>query len=453
MIENIAIMKIMGLSALLDIFAPAPCAHPPARFARCSSVRLALVTGISSSLLTAATPLLMAGSLPEAGWVATWTASPESSEPGLIPDLNNQTVRMIVHTTVGGNQLRIRLSNAYGTQSLLIGDAHVAVSASPFIPTIVPGTDHALTFGGQGTITIPAGAVILSDPVNFSVTPMTDLSVSLYLPNDTPNATLTEHYYSLEVFYISPTGDYAGSNQFPDTVPFYSWCLVSSVEVAPQWPTSTPKSSVVALGDSITDGVGSTPTLNDRWTDQLAERLYKSSSVSAPSVVNQGIFGNRLLNDITGQNALARFDRDVLSQAGVRCVIIEEGLNDVATALVYPNEAVTASQIIWALTQLIQRGHDQGLTVFGVTLTPFAGSILYSPAGETERQAVNQFIRTGNAYDGVLDFDQVVRDPSNPSQILPAYDSGDHIHPNDAGYQAIAQSIDVLPFFSLGLRR
>ena len=355
---------------------------------------------------------------------------------------------MIVHTTVGGNQLRIRLSNAYGTQPLLIGDAHVAVSASPFIPTIVPSTDQALTFGGQGTITIPAGAVILSDPVSFSVTPMADLSVSLYLPNDTPNATLTEHYYSLQVFYIA-TGDLTGSNQFPDNVPFYSWCLLSSVEVVPSWPTST----VVALGDSITDGVGSTPTLDDRWTDQLAARLSKSFSIFAPSIVNQGIAGNRLLNDITGQNALARFDRDLLSQAGVRCVIIEEGLNDVATAVALPNEATSASQIIWALTQLIQRGHDQGLTVFGVTLSPFAGSILYSAAGETERQAVNQFIRTGNAYDGVLDFDQVVRDPSNPSQILPAYDSGDHIHPNDAGYQAIAQSIDLLPFFSLGLRR
>ena len=236
----------------------------------------------------------MAGLLPDSRWVTTWTASPEASESGLIPDLNNQTVRMIVHTTVGGNQLRIRLSNAYGTQPLLIGDAHVAVSASPFIPTIVPSTDQALTFGGQGTITIPAGAVILSDPVSFSVTPMTDLSVSLYLPNDTPNATLTEHYYSLQVFYIA-TGDLTGSNQFPDNVPFYSWCLLSSVEVVPSWPTST----VVAFGDSITDGVGSTPTLDDRWTDQLAARLSKSFSVFAPSIVNQGIFGNRLLNDIT----------------------------------------------------------------------------------------------------------------------------------------------------------
>jgi lysophospholipase L1-like esterase len=253
----------------------------------------------------------------------------------------------------------------------------------------------------------------------------------------------------LQVFYISPTGDYAGSNAFPDNLPFYSWCLLSSVEVTPACPTST----VVALGDSITDGVGSTPTLNDRWPDLLAARLHNSFNFFASSVVNQGIIGNRLLNDITGQNALTRFDRDVLSQAGVRCVIIEEGLNDVATAVVIPNEAVTASQIIWALTQLIQRGHDQGLTVIGVTLGPFAGSFFYSAAGETERQAVNQFIRTGHLYDGVLDFDQVLRDPSNPTQLLPAYDSGDHVHPNDAGYQAIVGSIDLTQFLFFGLQR
>jgi hypothetical protein len=270
---------------------------------RCASLRWAVVIGLFSLLLTAAAPLALAGQFPGFGWTATWTASPQSSEPGLIPDLNNLTVRLIVHATVGGNQLRIRLSNAYGTQSLLIGDAHVAVSACALLPTIVPATDQALTFGGQSTITIPVGAVILSDPVNFSVTPL----------------------------------------------------------------------------------------------------------------------------------RLARFDRDVLSQAGVRCVIVEEGLNDVATAVILPNEATTASQIIWALTQLIQRGHDQGLTVFGVTLGPFAGSIFYSAAGETERQAVNQFIRTGHLYDGVLDFDQVLRDPSNPTQLLPAYDSGDHVPPQRCG--------------------
>ena len=421
---------------------------PPARAAR-YSLGWFLLTALCSLLLMAAPSLVMARGFPGTGWTATWTASPQSSEAGLIPDLNNQTVRMIVHATVGGNQLRIRLSNAYGTQPLLIGDAHVAVSASAFIPTIVPATDQALTFGGQSTITIPVGAVIVSDPVKFSITPLTELAVSLYLPNDTPNATLTEHCYSLQVFYISPAGDYAGSNSFPDNLPFYSWCLLSSVEVAPAWPTST----VVALGDSITDGVGSTSTLNDRWPDLLAARLYNNFNFLAPSVVNQGIAGNRLLNDITGQNALARFDRDVLAQAGVRCVIIEEGLNDVATAVALPNEATSANQIIWALNQLIQRGHDQGLLVLGVTLTPFSGSLLYSAAGETERQAVNQFIRSGQAYDGFLDFDQVVRDPSNPTQLLPAYDSGDHVHPNDAGYHAIVQSIDLTQFLFLNLAR
>jgi lysophospholipase L1-like esterase len=438
-------MRYLGLLQPVDRFAVGLAA----RSARCASLRWAVVIGLFSLLLTAAAPPAVAGRFPGSGWAATWTASPQSSAPGLIPDLNNQTVRLIVHATVGGNKLRIRLSNAYGTQPLVIGDAHVAVSSCALLPTIVSGTDQALTFGGQSTITIPVGAVILSDSVNFSVTPLTDLAVSLYLPNDTPNSTLTEHYSALQVSYISPTGDFAGSNAFPDNVPFYSWCLLSSIEVTSEWPTST----VVALGDSITDGDGSALTLNDRWPDLLAARLRNRFSFLAPSVVNQGIAGNRLLNDITGQNALARFDRDVLSQAGVRCVIVEEGLNDVATAVVLPNEATTASQIIWALTQLIQRGHDQGLTVFGVTLSPFAGSFFYSAAGETERQAVNQFIRTGQLYDGVLDFDQVLRDPSNPTQLLPAYDSGDHVHPNDAGYQAIAQSIDLTQFLFLGLAR
>lgn len=442
-------MKVFGLSTRFDIFTLGPRALPVVRSARCSAVKWAPVTCLFLLLLTVAAPPGMAKPFPQSGWVATWTASPQASEPGLIPDLNNQTVRLIVHTTVGGNQLRIRLSNAYGTQSLLIGDAHVAVSASPFIPTIVPGTDQALTFDGQSTITIPPGAVILSDPVNYTVQPLTDLAISIYLPNDTPNATLTEHYSALQVNYISATGDFAGSAAFPDTTPFFSWCLLSSVEVSRPLPIS----AVVALGDSITDGDGSALTTNYRWPDLLAARLFNTFNFFAPAVVNQGIAGNRLLNDITGQNALARFDRDVLSQAGVRCVVIEEGLNDIAALAILPSQAVTASQIIWALTQLIQRGHDQDLTVIGVTLSPFAGSFIYSAAGETERQEVNQFIRTGHLYDGVLDFDQVLRDPSNPTQLRPAYDSGDHVHPNDAGYQAIARSIDLTNFLFFGLPR
>jgi lysophospholipase L1-like esterase len=219
--------------------------------------------------------------------------------------------------------------------------------------------------------------------------------------------------------------------------------LLSSVEVTPLSPVP----AVVVLGDSIADGVGSTRGANRRWPDLLAARLQNNFGLLAPSVVNQGIAGNAILFDLTGQNALTRFDRDVLSQAGVKGVIIEEGLNDViASSVIFPSEGVTAIQIIWAVTQLIDRGHAQGLKVFGATLTPFGGSFVHSAAGEIERETVNDFIRTSGAYDGVLDFDQVVRDPSNPTQILPAYDSGDHLHPNDTGHQAIANAINLQLF-------
>ena len=441
-------MDIQSLSRRLDQFALGSPLLPAARPARCSGLSWALVIGLSSLLLTAAAPPAIAEAFRQSDWVATWTASPQVSSSGLIPDLDNQTVRLIVHPTVGGDHLRIRLSNAYNTQPIVIGDVHVAVTGNPLLPTIVAGTDQALTFNGQSAITIPPGAVILSDPVNYVVQPLTDLSVSIYLPNDTPNATLTEHYSALQVNYISGTGDFTGSNAFPDTTPIFSWCLLSSVEVSSTSPTSQ-TAAVVALGDSITDGIGSALTTNYRWPDLLSARLLNTFNWCAPVVVNQGIAGNRLLNDITGQNALARFDRDVLSQAGVRCVVIEEGLNDIAALAILPSQAVTACQIIWALNQLIQRGHDQGLTVIGVTLTPFAGSFIYSDAGEVERLEVNRFIRNRNAYDAVLDFDQVLRDPSDPKQLLPAYDSGDHVHPNNAGYLAIVNSLDLIPFLGL----
>ena len=434
-------MNILDSLARVDEANIVPPALPEARPFRHAFLRLILV--VIALFLLLVTGRVAAGTSSQGDWLATWTASPQNAASGLIPDLNNQTLRFVVHTTVGGNQVRIRISNAYGTQPLQIGDAHVAIAAGG--PAIVPGTDQPLTFGGQQAVTIPMGAVVLSDSVKFTVPALTDLAVSLYLPNAAPSATVTEHYFADELGYISPAGDFTSSVSFSGATTISEWLLLSSMEVTPLSPVP----AVVVLGDSITDGVGSTFGANRRWPDLLAARLLNNFGLQAPAVVNQGIAGNAILFDLSGQNVLTRFDRDVLSQAGVKGIIIEEGLNDVIASVDFPSEGVTASQITWALTQLIDRGHDQALKVFGATLTPFGGSIFYSAAGETERQTVNVFIRTSRAYDGVLDFDKVVRDPSNPTQILPAYDSGDHIHPNDAGYQAIVNAVN-LQLFHLG---
>lgn len=432
-------IRLKRLTALVRI-------RPEAHSFRGRSARWASATALAGLLLVTGIHGATARLLPFPSWVGTWSASPQPPDTSLTPtpEFNNQTLRLIVHSTIGGNQLRIRLSNAFGTQPLVIGDAHVAISGTA--PAIVPGTDQALTFGGQGSVMIPVGAVVLSDPVNFSVPLLTDLAVSLYLPNDTSTTTLTEHIFAEQISYVSSAGDFAGSASFTGSTPTYSWFFLMGVEVTSPLPTS-----VVVLGDSISDGFGSTIGANNRWPDLLAAHLENLLPFFPLSLVNQGIAGNRLLTDVTGPNASARFDRDVLSQPGVQTVILEEGLNDIGAAVIVPSEAVTANQIIAGLTQLIQRAHDRGVQVVGVTLTPFEGSFYYTVAGETERQAVNQFIRTSGAYDGVLDFDQVVRDPSNPSRILPMYDSGDHLHPNDVGYQAIANSINLIQFLSFGL--
>jgi lysophospholipase L1-like esterase len=371
-------------------------------------------------------------------WATTWSAAPQPQAAA--QEFTNQTLRLIVHGTLGGNQVRIRVSNTYGTQALLIGDAHIAIVGTP--PAIVSGSDRPLTFGGQQTVTIPVGASIVSDPVNYQVPPLTDLAVSLYLPNDTANTILTEHYIAQQISYLSPTGDFAGSATFTRSTPIYSWFFLSAVDVSSSWP----KETIVILGDSITDGDNSTFNANHRWPDFFAASLQNYLPFIATGVANLGLSGNRILNDGVAQNALARFDRDVLSQPSLSYLIVQEGLNDIGDGFLDPLQVVSANDIIRGLNQLIQRAHEQGIKVYGATLTPFEGSFYYSAAGEAKRQSVNQYIRSSGAFDAVLDFDQVLRDPSNPAQLLPAYDSGDHLHPNDDGDQAIAQSINLFLF-------
>jgi lysophospholipase L1-like esterase len=374
-------------------------------------------------------------------WVATWSASPQEVVAPI--QINGQTIRQILHTSLGGDRVRVRLSNAYSTSALVIGSAHAAISSGG--ASISPKTDRMLRFNGSPTIAIPAGALALSDPVELHVEAFDNLTVSLYLPENV--AAMTQHSVSQQTNYISTPGDFTGAVTFAATTTnaFY---FLTGVEVS----TSRRAKAIVALGDSIVDGFGSTPEANQRWTNLLAERLQSHPGTSRVAVLNAGIAGNRVLHDVVGTNALARFDRDVLAQTGVKYVIVLEGNNDfgIPGLIGNPAQEVTADQVIQGHRQIIDRAHAAGLTVYGGTLNPIEGIAgfpgFYSAAFEAKRQAVNQWIRTSRAYDAVIDFDKVLRDPSHPTRILPAYDSGDHAHPNDAGYQAMADAIDLSLF-------
>lgn len=371
-------------------------------------------------------------------WVTAWGASPVvgSDIPGSTcpagTGLTNQTVRNVVFLSTGGDQVRIRLSNAFGTQALQVADATVAVQAAG--ASAVPDTIRTLTFGGSQAVTLVAGGDALSDPVDLRVAPLSVALVSIYLPG--PTGPLTNHPFTAQGNFLG-SGDLASSvsgSGFGNTP---CWMVVSGVDVR-----SFPRvaGTVVALGDSITDTANTTGNANRRWPDDLSRRLNARPGRTL-SVVNAGLGGNRLLAPRDGQPfygipALARLDRDVFTQAGVRSVILLEGVNDIGFG-------ATADEIISADQQIIAQAHARGLRIFGATITPFGGSIVDSPVGEQTRQDVNHWIMTSNAFDGVIDFAAAVADPSKPEAMLPAFDSGDHLHPNDAGCQAMADAVDL----------
>jgi lysophospholipase L1-like esterase len=367
-------------------------------------------------------------------WVGTWSVSPQSASRPLA--LDGQTIREIAHLSIGGLRVRVRISNAYGTGSLLIGAARLGLHSAG--ASIVPGSDRALTFNGAETVTIPAGALAISDPVNLRVPDQGNLAVSLYVPGDQPAA--TEHSLGLQTTYISPAGDFSGADSMPIATTTQSFYFLTGVEV-----DASPRSAaIVTLGDSITDGLHSTADANKRWPDRLAERLHGKAGASDVAVLNAGISGNRILQDTEGTSASARLDRDVLAQSGVRYLIVLEGINDIG----FPGSP-SADAIIAGQAQIIARAHAMGLKVYGGTLTPFHAflpGIYYSSDGEAKRQAVNHWIRTSKAYDAVIDFDKAIRDPENLVAMRAAYDSGDHLHPNDAGYRAMADAIDLSLF-------
>jgi lysophospholipase L1-like esterase len=399
--------------------------------------------------------LLVAAAFPVAAqmhWVATWGASPApqlaDAEQMRTAHLlfENQTLREIVHTSVGGDSLRIRLSNAYGTKTLDLASVHVAARSAE--SAITAGSDREVTFGGRAAVSIPANAYAISDPVVLRVPIAGDLAISIFVPGASTGAGI--HYAAQQTSYIA-AGNQTAARSLADATKITSWVFLSSVEVL----NSESAATLVAFGDSITDGARSTVDANHRWPDVLAARLLK---VHGPriGVLDAGIGGNRILHDPAdnprfGVNALARFDRDVLAQPNVKYLIILEGINDLG----HPgqsapaSETVSAEDVIAGLRQMIERAHEKGIKVFGATLTPFEGTTIpgyFTPEKEVKRKAINEWIRNGHAFDGVVDFDKAIRDPQHPGRMLEKYDGGDRLHPGDAGYRAMGEAIDLALF-------
>ena len=382
-----------------------------------------------------------AQSAPRPQWVGTWATSPMLAEGGFrVHPFSATTLREIAHISNGGQQLRVRFTNEFGLDQLIIGGAHVALSAGS--SAIKEGTDHVLTFGGSNSVSIPPGAVVYSDPVTLDVPPLSDVAVSIYLPSQVMRAE-TYHPFADQDNYLAD-GDMAGAGTLAQAKTLESWYFLDGIDV----PAVKGSRAIVTLGDSITDGAHSTRNGNDRWPDVLAARLQQDHSLEHIGVLNEGIGGNRVLNDGTGPSAVARLDRDMLAQNGVRYVIVLESINDIGrlARLTAPEDEVTAQQLEQGLKQIAEAAHEHGIKAYGATLTPYGGAGYSSAKGEQVREDVNNWIRTSGTFDGVIDFDKITRDPQNPNRFNPLYDSGDHLHPNDAGYKAMGDGIDLKLF-------
>jgi lysophospholipase L1-like esterase len=350
------------------------------------------------------------------------------------------TLRQIVHVSIGGPDFRVVLSNEFGTDPLNIAAAQVSLIGAD---ASAPSASIPLTFSGSPGMIVPPGAIVVSDPVAKKIPALSDLAISLYLPAQTISV-VTQHGYADQTNYEA-TGNQLAAATLTTPKENSSWRFLKAVEV--EAPAAS--AAIVAFGDSITDGAASTKNANARWPDVLARRLQADKKTNGFGVLNTGIGGNRVLHDGTGPSALARFDRDVIDQAGVRYVIILESINDIGHIARNPtpaDPAVTADQLTAALRQLVIRAHAHGIKIIGGTLTPYTGAGYFSPEGETIRQAVNAFIRKPGNFDGVIDFEATTKDPANPSTFNPAYDHGDHLHPSDAGYKAMGDSIDLKLF-------
>jgi lysophospholipase L1-like esterase len=366
-------------------------------------------------------------------WVGTWASAQQLTEPRNLPPapgLSNDTLRQVVHVTLGGSQLRAQFSNAYGNSPVIINAAHIAVSAGG--SAIETATDKALTFGGEPSVTIQAGQEVYSDTLDFDVKPLSDLAVSIYFGRTSAN--VTGHPGSRTTSYIQ-SGNAVTTADMDSAVKTDHWYILSGVDL---WLDDS-YACVVTLGDSITDGRGSTTNGNNRWPDNLARRLQATPSTAKIGVLNQGIGGNAVVSGGLGPTALRRFEHDVLGQNGVRWVIILNGVNDIGGS----GSPKVASDLIAAYEQFIDKAHAQGIVVYGVPILPIGGSMYDSKDHEAARQKVNEWIRTSGKFDAVIDLDAAVRDPANPARLLPKYDTGDHLHLSPAGYKKMAEAIDL----------
>ncbi len=412
---------------------------PPASLPR----RGFLATGPALAAALATSPVLaQAQAHPTETWTATWGAAPAGPPPASSTmSFADQTLRLIVRTSIGGNRLRVRLSNEMGSTPLRVGAACVALRAGGAIA----GPPARLAFGGQPTLTIPPGAPAVSDPVNLIVPPQSDLAVSLYLPGTAMASTI--HSAALQTSYASAAGDFSDAPTMPVARSFGSWPFLTEVDV------DGTAIAVVTLGDSLTDGQASTANANRRWPDYLARRLQTELGASTRiGVVNRGISANQLLLDypsalLAGHDALQRFDRDVGATAGARFVIVLIGINDIVYSP--SNNPVPAAQMIAGYQQLIARARLRGLGILGATIPPFEGHVYYTARREAVRAAVNDWLRTGGAFDALVDVDLILRDSALPMRLRSLYDSGDHLHPNDMGYQALANAVPISLFMQV----
>jgi lysophospholipase L1-like esterase len=374
-------------------------------------------------------------------WVGTWTAAPATAD-GVA--FSNQTLRMHPRISLGGRILRVRLSNAHGDGPITVGTAHVALRAEG--AAIVPASDRVLRFGGEASVTIAAGSLVLSDPVELVVPLLADLSVSVYLPGDVPASLPVTGRYARQTNYVSPPGDFSATTAMPVGRIADEWYFLSGIDVV----ADPGAGGIVTLGDSLTDANISTPDAFCRWPDQLARRLAARAGGRPFGVMNQGLGGNRILHDLRGDSGLRRFDRDVLAQPGVTHAIVMLGTNDLRNRWGRPEQEVNAPAMIAGLRQMVIRAHTRGIKIFGGTLTPFENETFlvgaWTPAREAVRQAVNAWIRESGAFDAVIDFDQGLRDPVHPTSMLPIYDCGDHLHPSDLGYNRMGDLIDLVLF-------